>query len=75
MALKAKEWVWLPREERERRAWELSPHECFLLRTLYDYVHPTEEEKANLTPEEWERVTGVPYAERKAELEALKKSK
>lgn len=75
MALKAKEWVWLPREEQERRACELSPHECFLLRTLYDYCHPTEEEKANLTPEEWERVTGVHYAKRKAELEALKKSK
>lgn len=28
-----------------------------------------------LTAKEWERVTGVPYAKRKAELEALKKSK
>ena len=65
MALKAKEWVWLPREEQERRAWELSPHECFLLRTLYDYVHPTEEEKAELARKEAEKAARI-----KAALEA-----
>ena len=52
MALKAAEWILLPKKEQEKRADELSPHECLLLRTVYDYCHPTEEQKAAMTEEE-----------------------
>lgn len=56
MGLTAREWIWLPRDEQERRKGELSQHECFLLRTRYDDVHPTEKEKASLTQEAKERM-------------------
>lgn len=45
MALTAREWILLSKDEQERRSKELSPHECFLLRTDLAYVHFTEEEK------------------------------
>ena len=38
MSLTALEWLALPDDERERRMWELSPHECFLLRTRYELM-------------------------------------
>ena len=38
MALTALEWLALPEDEREKRKGELSPHECFLLRTTYEYM-------------------------------------
>ncbi len=56
MGLTALEWLLLPEEEQKRRGHELSPHECFLLRTTYSYVKFTEEEKANMSPEERERI-------------------
>ena len=52
MSLTAKEWLLLPEDEQIRRADEVSPHECFLLRTQYAEIHFTEEEKANMTQEE-----------------------
>ena len=33
MALTAREWLLLPEAEQKRRKDELSPYECFLLRT------------------------------------------
>ena len=42
---------------------ELSQHECFLLRTRYDDVHPTEKEKASLTQEAKERMLQKPSEE------------
>lgn len=38
MALTALEWLALPEEERKRRGEELSSHECFLLRTVYEFM-------------------------------------
>lgn len=52
MSLTAKEWLLLPEDEQIRRADEVPPHECFLLRTQYAEIHFTEEEKANMTQEE-----------------------
>ena len=52
MSLTAKEWLLLPEDEQIRRANEVPPHECFLLRVLYAEVHFTEEQKANMTQEE-----------------------
>lgn len=52
MSLTAKEWLLLPQEEQEKRQTELSDHEAFLLRTLYAYIHFTEEEKRSMTKEE-----------------------
>ena len=65
MGLTAREWIWLPRDEQERRKGELSQHECFLLRTRYDDVHPTEKEKASLTQEAKERMLQKPSEEEK----------
>lgn len=51
MALTAKEWLLLPQQEQQKRQIELSDHEAFLLRTLYAYVHFTEEEKHSMSKE------------------------
>lgn len=52
MELTAKEWLLLPKEEQKKRGKELSPHECYLLRSVYDHCHFTEEQKNNMTQEE-----------------------
>lgn len=52
MSLTAKEWLLLPQEEQEKREKELSAHEAFLLRTLYAYIHFSEEEKRSMTEAE-----------------------
>lgn len=52
MSLTAKEWLLLPEDEQIKRADEVPPHECFLLRTQYAEIHFTEEEKANMTQED-----------------------
>ena len=54
MALTAREWLLLPEDEQQRRKNELSPHECYLLRTDLEYIHFTEEEKKNIPPEKRE---------------------
>ena len=54
MALTAREWLLLPEDEQRRRGGELSPHECFLLRTDLEYIHFTEEQKKNMPPEKRE---------------------
>ena len=51
MALTAREWLLLPKDEQEKRRHELSSHECFLLRTELEYIRLTEEEKNNMSPE------------------------
>lgn len=50
--LTAREWLLLPAEEQEKRKYELSAHECFLLRTNLEMIRFTEEEKAAMTEEE-----------------------
>lgn len=62
MALTALEWLALPENEREKRKGELSPHECFLLRTTYAYMPIGPEhypdgplKKPDPTPEDLER--------------------
>ena len=55
MALTAREWLLLPEDEQQQRGKELSPHECFLLRTELCYVHFSEEEKRNMPEEEKEK--------------------
>lgn len=52
MALTAREWILLPKEEQQQRAKELSAHECFLLRTQSDHTHFTEEQKKNMSQAE-----------------------
>lgn len=54
MALTAREWILLPQQEQEDRKGELSPHECFLLRTELDYIHFSEDEKKNMSQEKRE---------------------
>lgn len=54
MALTAREWLLLPKEQQERRKEELSSHECFLLRTNLEYIRFSEEEKKNMTQEKRE---------------------
>lgn len=49
--LTAREWILLPKEEQEKRARELSASESFLLRTLFDDTHFTEEQKKNMSAE------------------------
>lgn len=44
MALTAREWLILPEKEQKERVHELSPQECFLLRTSYACIHYAEEE-------------------------------
>ncbi len=57
MALTAREWLLLPREDQMVRGKELSPHECFLLRTLFSELSFTEEEKRNMSEEKKYRFT------------------
>ena len=52
MALTAREWLLLPEAEQKRRKDELSPYECFLLRTDLEYVHFTEDEMVSLTEQQ-----------------------
>ena len=52
MALTAREWLLLPLAEQNRRAEELSAHECFLLRTELSYIHFSEEEKETMSLED-----------------------
>lgn len=49
MALTAREWLLLPKEEQEKRGKELSPKECFKLRMELSMVHFSEEEKAAMS--------------------------
>lgn len=51
MALTAREWLLLPKDEQERRKGELSAHECFLLRTDLSHIHFSEDEKVNMSSE------------------------
>ena len=60
MSLRAKEWLLLPEDEQKIRADEVSPHECFLLRTQYAEIHFTEEEKVNMTQEERDEFLKLP---------------
>ena len=57
MALTAREWILLPKEEQEIRGKELSREECRKLRMELSEIHFTEEEKhpRELTEEEKER--------------------
>lgn len=55
MALTAREWLLLPKEEQENRKDELSSHECFLLRTDLEYLRFSEEEKKNMSQEKREK--------------------
>ena len=77
MALTAREWILLPEEEQKRRGAELSPYECFLLRTELDYIHFTEEQKRNMSKEEREKFINPPKLspeeseKRKKEIEAI----
>lgn len=52
MALTAREWLLLPDEEQKRRKDELSPQECFLLRTNLEYICFTEVDKTSMTEQE-----------------------
>lgn len=63
MALTAKEWLLLPKEEQEKREKELSLHECYLLRSIYDHCHFTEEQKNNMTEKEKEEFLKEPTKE------------
>lgn len=54
MALTAREWLLLPEDEQQHRKSELSSYECYLLRTDLEYIHLTEEEKKNISPEKRE---------------------
>ena len=54
MALTAREWLLLSGEEQKRRQAELSPEECFKLRTLYSEIHLSEEDKKNMSQRERE---------------------
>lgn len=77
MSLTAKEWLLLPEDEQIRRANEVPPHECFLLRTQYTEIHFTEEEKENMTQEEKDNFLSKPSEEKitarkHASFEAMK---
>lgn len=63
MSLTAREWLLLPEKEQQERGHELSPHECFLLRTSYAYIHFTEEEKQKMSEEEKDRFLYPPKKE------------
>ncbi len=54
MALTAREWLLLPEDAQQRRKNELSPHECYLLRTDLEHVHFSEKEKECISPEKRE---------------------
>ena len=71
MNLTAREWLILPEAEQISRAHELSPHECFLLRTVYAYIHFTEEQKMTMTEQEKHDFVNPPQKSPE-ELEYLK---
>lgn len=52
MALTAREWLLLPKEEQEKRGKELSAEECRKLRMELSEIHFTEEEKSQITGEQ-----------------------
>lgn len=54
MALTAREWILLPKEEMEARKGELSKEECSKLRLELDMMHFTEDEKKNMPYEKRE---------------------
>lgn len=54
MALTAREWILLPKEEMEARKSELSKEECAKLRLELDMIHFTEDEKKNMSREKRE---------------------
>lgn len=57
MALTAREWLLLPKDEMEARKGELSKEECAKLRLELDAIHFTEEEKVLMTNNEKYRFT------------------
>ena len=63
MSLTAREWLLLPEKEQQEKGHELSPHECFLLRTSYAYIHFKEEEKQKMSEEEKDRFLHPPKKE------------
>ena len=54
MALTAREWLLLPKEEQQMRKKELPSQECLLLRTLLSEIHFTESEKRDMSLEKRE---------------------
>lgn len=52
MALSAREWLLLPKEDMEMRKAELSQEECYKLRNELEMIHFTEEQKANMSEKE-----------------------
>jgi hypothetical protein len=55
MTLTAREWLLMPADEQEQHKQELSPHECYLLRTLFSNLHFSEEEKRIMPEAEREK--------------------
>ena len=54
MALTAREWLLLPKEEQRERGEELSSEECRKLRMELSEIYFTEEEKCQMTEEQKE---------------------
>lgn len=52
MALTAREWIILSKEEQEKRKNELSPQENFRLRTDLELIRFSEEEKKQMSEEQ-----------------------
>lgn len=65
MALTAREWLLLPKNEQEKRKDELSDKECRILRMELGMIHLSEEEKVTMSEEE--RVAFVHIEERTEE--------
>ena len=55
MALMAREWLLLPKEEQEKRKRELSKEECYKLRMELSTISFSEEEKSMMSEEEKKR--------------------
>lgn len=55
MDLTAREWLLLTKENQEKRKKELSPQECFLLRTELEFIRFTEDEKRTMSYDEKEK--------------------
>lgn len=55
MALSAREWLLLARDEQEARKTELSSTECFKLRMELSMIHFSEDEKKNMSEQEKEK--------------------
>lgn len=69
MALTAREWLLLPKDEQQRRGKELSPEECRKLRMELSEIYFTEEEKKQISEEERMRFIH-PRKKTKEEIEA-----